>query len=71
MDDMININSNVIEGQVFVVDASGAEYTCIGYAQNETFLVFGMAYDSVNNRTTIRTFKLSEVKFKGRLIVPN
>lgn len=43
------------------------EYKIVGYAQNETFVVFGALNDTVNNRFDIKSFKLTEVKFKGAI----
>lgn len=48
-------------------DPQNSEYTCIGYGQNETFLLIGTSFDATNNRSIIRTFKFSDVKFKGEL----
>jgi len=41
------------------------EYTVIGYAQNETFLLIATNFDQVNNRSYVKTFKLTDVAFKG------
>ena len=61
---MIHINE-MIEGQTFIKTGDTTEWTCIGYASNETFLIVGSNWDQVNNRTTIATFKLKEITFKG------
>jgi hypothetical protein len=64
----LNIDSSAIVGKTFTVNDPTLEYTCIGYAANETFLVVGSRFDSVNNRSTVHTFKVSEVKFQGAII---
>ena len=64
---MIHINENAIVGQTFTVLDPNLEYTCIGYGQNETFLVVGSYYDATANQSQLKTFKLSDVKFVGRL----
>jgi hypothetical protein len=46
------------------------EYTVIGYAQNDTFLLIATSSDKVNNRSSIKTFKLTDVQFRGDLTVP-
>lgn len=65
---MMYIKEQTIVGQTFTALDPNTEYSCIGYCCNDTFLVIGLYFDSVNNRTTIKTFKFSDVKFKGRLI---
>ena len=59
------IDPSFIVGKTFLGPISDQEYTCIGYGANETFLVVGTFFDSVNNRSVVKTFKLSEVRFKG------
>ena len=57
-------------GQTFTAPNSvvpAAEYKAVGYAQNETFVVFGALNDTVNNRFDVKSFKLTEVKFKGQV----
>jgi len=57
-------------GQMFTAQSStvpNAEYKVVGYAQNETFVVFGALNDTVNNRFDVKSFKLTEVKFKGQV----
>jgi len=44
-------------------------YECIGYGDGGTMLVVGMYFDSVNNRTQFKTFKLTDVKFLGKLTI--
>jgi hypothetical protein len=63
---MFNINPKFIEGATFSVKNS-SDWTCVGTAKNETFLIVGAQWDQARNRTTIKTFKLSEVQFKGKL----
>lgn len=64
---MIHINEAAIVGQTFTALDPNMEYTCIGYACNDTFLIVGTNFDSTNNRSTVKTFKLQDVKFKGQL----
>lgn len=64
---MININSKAIEGLKFTALDPNTEYTCVGYASNETFLIVGAHWDQASNRTTLKTFKLQDVKFMGGL----
>ena len=59
------IDSKTIVGKKFTALDPNTEYTCVGYGQNETFLVIGSNFDAPNNRSTLKTFKLSDVKFKG------
>lgn len=64
------INEAAIVGKTFTTDNSNTEWTCVGYGKNETFIIIGTKFDSVNNRSSLKTFKLSEVSFKGE-ISPN
>ena len=43
------------------------EYACVGYGSSGTFVIIGAYSDAVKNETTLKTFKLTEVKFKGML----
>lgn len=43
------------------------DYECVGYADNGTLLVIGAEFDSVNNRSSFKTFKLTDVKFVGKV----
>lgn len=62
------IDPSSIVGKTFTSTSDPInEFTCIGYGQNETFLVVGTSFDSANNRSIVRTFKFSDVKFKGQL----
>lgn len=66
---MILINESAIIGKTFTIAADPtAEYTCIGVADNNTFLLVGTRFDSINNRSILSTIKLSEARFKGELI---
>ena len=42
-------------------------YACVGYGSSGTFVIIGAYSDAVKNETTLKTFKLTEVKFKGML----
>ena len=64
---MIHLNS-AIEGLTFTTTKDPTEYTCVGYAQNETFVIVGASWDQASNRTSLKTFKLSEVQFKGQIV---
>ncbi len=58
-----------IIGKTYEVTANGQTQTfvCKGYAQNTTMLVIGASDDIINNRTSLHTHKLSEVKFIGKI----
>lgn len=59
-----------ISGKQFIATNIGVgnnEFTCIGYGQNDTFLIIGAQFDSTNNRSHVKTFKLSDVQFKGNI----
>lgn len=43
------------------------KYICVGYAQNNTFCVFGAVNDVTNNRFTVKSFKITEVTFIGQV----
>ena len=43
------------------------EYECVGYAEAGTLLVIGVEFDSVNNRSNFKTFKLTDVNFFGKV----
>jgi hypothetical protein len=64
---MKNMHLEGIIGQTFSTSNDpNTEYKCVGYAQNETFIVFGALNDTVNNRFTVVSKKLTEVRFKGQ-----
>lgn len=65
------IDPKAIVGKTFTALDPNQEYTCVGYGQNETFLVIGSSFDSANNRSNLKTFKMSDVKFKGEVTLPN
>ena len=54
-------------GQKFTVNDPNIEYACVGYGSSGTFVIIGAYSDAVKNETTLKTFKLTEVKFKGML----
>jgi hypothetical protein len=63
---MININTTSLYGKQFTSGTLDAtRYTCIGMAQNETFLIVGVYFDSINNRSQVKTFKIQDVTFVG------
>lgn len=55
-------------GKTFTEAANPSiEYTCEGYADGcGTIVIIGSTFDSLNNRTTLNTFKLTSVKFIGK-----
>lgn len=57
------IEPSAIIGKTFTANDPNIEYECVGYAANETFLVVGKHMDTVNNRFTLKTFKIQDVKF--------
>lgn len=62
------INDAAIVGKKFTAFDPNTEWTCLGYGCNDTFLIVGSNFDSTNNRTTVKTFKMSDVKFHGDLV---
>ena len=62
---MLFIAEKAIVGKTFTAQDPKIEYTCVGYAQNDTCLVVGALFDSVNNRTELKTIKMTDAKFKG------
>ena len=66
MNKSIQIDPTLI-GKKFTAMDPNIEYICVGFAQNETFLVFGAVNDSVNNRFNIKSIKLTDVKFLGQM----
>ncbi len=61
------IKDSSIVGKTFYGNDPKCEYTCIGYADNGTLLIIGAYFDSVNNRSKLKTFKLTDVTFKGQV----
>jgi hypothetical protein len=49
------------------VNDSSKDYECVGYADNGTLLIIGALFDSTNNRSNLKTFKLTEVNFFGKV----
>jgi len=62
----MHIDPSTIIGKKFTITDPNIEYSCIGYAQNETFIVFGAYNDPPNNRFTVKSFKLTDAKFVGQ-----
>lgn len=54
-------------GKKFSVADPTIEYTCVGYAQNDTFIVFGALNDVTNNRFKVSSFRVKEVTFLGQI----
>jgi len=66
---MLHIDPKFLIGKTFNTTLdSNTEYTCIGYASNDTFLVVGAMWDQPNNRTILKTFKFQDVKFRGNVL---
>lgn len=63
---MLHIDPKFIVGKKFSGLDKNIEYTCVGYAANETFLVVGALWDQAANRFTIKTFKFQDVTFIGK-----
>ena len=64
---MLTLSPTII-GSIFVPNITpNEEWTCIGYASNDTFLIVGSFFDVPNNRSFLRTFKFGDIKFKGEL----
>ena len=63
---MMKLDEKLI-GQKFTVNDPNTEYTCVGYGSLGTFVIIGAYSDAVKNETTLKTFKITEVKFKGML----
>ena len=61
------IDPKAIVGKKFTAMDPNLEYTCVGYCENDTFLIIGTLFDAPNNRSQLKTFKLSDVKFKGNI----
>ncbi len=63
----IQINLDAFKGKEFTAFDPNITWVCQGFAANDTFLVIGTNFDSTNNRTYVKTFKLSDVKFHGEI----
>lgn len=67
---MLHIDPKYIVGEKFDTQLDPkTDYTCVGYASNDTFLVVGAYFDQANNRTALKTFKFQDVRFKGNLTI--
>jgi len=64
---MINISPDIIGRKFTTVKDPTVEYICVGYACNTTFLIIGALNDTVNNRFTLESIKLSDAKFIGQM----
>jgi len=62
---MLQINEKLI-GQTFTALDPNLEYTCVGFANTQTLLIIGADNDTVNNRFKLKTFKITDVTFKGQ-----
>jgi hypothetical protein len=64
------IDPDSIIHKKFVVngDPNVFEYECVGYSDGcGTILILGKQFDSTNNRTVLKSFKLTEIKFFGKV----
>ena len=62
---MLKINEKLI-GQRFTVNDPNTEYTCVGFANIGTLVIIGADNDTVNNRYKFKTFKITDVTFRGQ-----
>lgn len=62
---MLHLNQNLL-GQKFTALDPNTEYICVGYGAGGTFLIIGALNDAARNEFTLRSFKITEVKFKGQ-----
>jgi hypothetical protein len=67
---MLYIEPKLLVGRKFSANDPKIEYTCIGYAQNDTCLIVGSYFDTVNNRSELKTVKMTDAKFKGDISLP-
>ncbi len=63
---MTILDPNAFIGKEFETKTKG-NWKCEGFAQNDTFLVVGSQFNSFDNQTEIATFKMSSVKFVGKI----
>lgn len=62
------IDPKSIIGKKFTPNTDpSSDCECVGYADNGTLLIIGVAFDSINNRSSLKTFKLIDVKFHGKV----
>lgn len=61
------LNQTFVGVKFVTVADPNTEYTCQGYDNNGTLLIIGSKFDSVNNRTILKTFKLTDVVFLGKV----
>jgi len=66
---MITLDAKMFEGKQFeYIKDPSVKYTYAGcYDGPGIPLVVGVEFDSTNNRTIAKTFKLTEVKFIGKI----
>ena len=63
---MIDIKTEVLNGKEFET-GNGTTWICIGVSH--PYYVVGIQWDQASNRTTVKTFKFDDIKFKGQLKV--
>jgi hypothetical protein len=64
------LDPKYIVGRKFTALDPNVEYTCIGYDNNGTSILFGVQFNSIDNRSKVRSFKVADVTFKGDLTTP-
>lgn len=69
MTQSMQLSSNLMGEKFTVANLPGPTetFTCVGFAQNETFIIFGACNDTPNNRYAIRSFKLTDARFMGQV----
>ena len=65
---MIQLTDKLI-GQKFTAFDPNAEWTCVGWGDSGTQFIVGANWSQQDNRYTLNTFKLKDIKFKGQVPV--
>ena len=66
MPNTIQLDQSLI-GRKFLKLDPAIEYVCVGFAQNETFIIFGALNDiTTTTKFAIKSFKLNDVTFLGQ-----
>lgn len=56
-------------GQFFYVDIDPTtKWTCQGFADTGTLVIIGATWDQASNRSRLKSFKITDVKFEGILV---
>lgn len=64
------IDPKFIINHTFTVNDPTIQYICVGYDYCGTPIVFGALYDSTNNRSQVKSFKITDVTFFGNITKP-